>query len=85
MVRGDHTSAWRAQAEVFAWLIGHRDQVSRCASRIAWVFEDEPMRRNTDRWLALLGGRLFRGETTTFSNVRAAIAWLATADAGQGR
>src|SRR5262245_55161341 len=44
VVRGDHASAWRAEAEVFTWLLRHRDQLWLCASRVAWVFEDEAMR-----------------------------------------
>lgn len=30
--------------------------------RVAWIFEDELMRRNAERWLSLFGDRLFRAE-----------------------
>jgi hypothetical protein len=45
---------------------------------MAWIFEDELMRRNAERWLSLFGDRLFRGEVTTFRSVRSAVSWLAT-------
>ncbi len=76
VIRGDHACASTAQAEVFAWLSAHRTRLMRCVSRIAWIFEDEPMRRSAERWLGLLGDRLFRAETMTFRTVRPAITWL---------
>lgn len=45
--------------------------------RVAWIFEDELMRRNAERWLSLFGDRLFRAEITTFRSVRSAVSWLA--------
>jgi len=69
-----------AQDEVFGWLMRHRGRLRRCASRVAWVFEDEAMRRSAERWLHLTGDRLFRGEVTTFRTVRAAVSWLAVDD-----
>lgn len=77
VIRGDHARAWLAQVEVFAWLSDHRARLWRCASRVAWIFEDEPMRQSAERWLALVGDRLFRADTMTFCSARAAIAWLA--------
>lgn len=80
VIAGDHSRAWVAQEEVFDWLGRHRDRLLRCVSRVAWILEDELMRRNAERWLALVGDRLFRGEVTTFRSVRSALAWL-SADA----
>lgn len=77
VIRGDHACAWVAQEEVFKWLGRHRDRLWRCVYRAAWVFEDELMRRNAERWLSLVGNRLFRGEVTTFRSVRSAVSWLA--------
>ncbi len=76
VIRGDHAGACLAQAEVFAWLAAHRARLWRCVTRVAWIFEDEPMRRSAERWLALVGDRLFRADTMTFRSARAAIAWL---------
>lgn len=76
VISGDHAHAWVVQDEVFAWLRRHRDHVWRCVSRVAWIVEDELMRRNADRWLTLAGDRLFRGEVTTFRSVRSAVSWL---------
>lgn len=76
VIRGDHACAWLAQAEVFAWLGAHRARLMRCVSHVAWIFEDEPMRRSAERWLGLIGDRLFRADTMTFRSARAAIAWL---------
>lgn len=73
-----------AQDEVFGWLMRHRTRLRRCASRVAWVFEDEAMRRSAERWLHLTGDQLFRGEVTTFRTVRAAVSWLAVDDAQAG-
>jgi hypothetical protein len=83
VVAGDHSRAWVAQEEVFDWLGRHRDRLRRCVSRAAWIFEDELMRRNAERWLALVGDRLFRGEVTTFRSVRSAVAWLSADAADQ--
>lgn len=78
VIRGDHGRAWMAQEEVFRWLGRRRDRLWRCVFRVAWIFEDELMRRNAERWLSLFGDRLFRGEVTTFGSVRSAVSWLAT-------
>lgn len=80
VIRGDHACAWVAQEEVFKWLARHRERLWRCVYRVAWIFEDELMRRNAERWLSLVGDRLFRGEMTTFRSVRSAVSWL-SADA----
>lgn len=77
VIRGDHACAWVAQEEVFKWLGRHRERLWRCVYRAAWMFEDELMRRNAERWLSLFGDRLFRGEVTTFRSVRSAVSWLA--------
>lgn len=66
-----------ALEEVFKWLARHRDRLWRCVFRVAWICEDELMRRSAERWLSLVGDRLFRGEVTTFSSVRSAVSWLA--------
>lgn len=78
VIRGDHSRAWVAQEEVFKWLGRHRTQLWRCVFRVAWIFEDELMRRSAERWLSLVGDRLFRGEMTTFRSVQSAVSWLAT-------
>lgn len=77
VIRGDYACAWVAQDEVFKWLARHRDRLWRCVFRVAWICEDELMRRSAERWLSLVGDRLFRGEVTTFSSVRSAVSWLA--------
>ena len=77
VIRGDHQSASQAQEEVFRWLARHKERLWRCVYRVAWIFEDELMRRNSERWLSLVGDRMFRGESTTFKSVRSAISWLA--------
>lgn len=78
VIRGDHSHAWMGQQEVFKWLDRHRDRLWRCVFRVAWICEDEPMRRSAERWLSLVGDRLFRGDVTAFSSVRSAVSWLAT-------
>ena len=78
VIAGDHARGWAAQDEVFAWLARHRDRVWRCASRVAWIVEDDAMRQSAERWLALVGDRLFRGEMTTFRSVKSAVSWLAS-------
>jgi hypothetical protein len=78
VIRGDHACAWIAQEEVFRWLSRYRERLWQCVFRVAWIFEDELMRRNAERWLSLVGDRLFRGEITTFCSVRSAVSWLAT-------
>ena len=80
VISGNHSHAWMAQEEVFAWLSRHRERLWECASRVAWIFEDESTRRSTERWLTLVGDRLFRGEVTTFRSVRAAVCWLVQED-----
>lgn len=78
VIAGDHSRAWIAQQEVFTWLRRNRGRIWRCVSRVAWIFEDELMRRNAERWLALVGDQLFRGDVTTFRSVRLAVSWLST-------
>jgi len=78
IVRGEHAQAWAAQEEIFTWLCRHRDKLWNCVARVAWIYEDELMRRNAERWLTLVGDRLFRGDITTFRSVRSAVSWLAT-------
>lgn len=58
VIRGDHSRAWVAQEEVFKWLARHRERLWRCVFRVAWIFEDELMRRSAERWLSLVGDRL---------------------------
>jgi len=78
VIPGDLTRACSAQAEVFDWLECHREALWRCASRVAWIFENEALRRSAERWLALAGDRLFRDEVLTFRNVRSAVVWLSS-------
>ncbi len=78
VIPGDHARAWVAQEEVFEWLRCRRDCVRSCVSRLAWVFEDDAMRRNADRWLSLFDDHLVEGEMATFRSVRAAVAWLSS-------
>lgn len=78
VIPGTHARAGAAQEEVFRWLARHRDRLWRCVFRAAWIFEDEAMRQNTERWLTLVGDRLFRGEVTTFRSVHSALSWLDT-------
>jgi hypothetical protein len=82
--RGDHACTWMAQAEVFAWLGSYREQLWHCVSRAAWIFEDELMRRSAERWLTLVGDRLFRGEVMTFRTVRTAVSWLTCETSASG-
>lgn len=76
VIPGDHSRAWLAEEEIFAWLDQRRDSLWRCVSRVAWIFEDEAMRRSAERWLTLTGDRLFRGDIRTFRSVRDATSWL---------
>src|SRR5262245_24561119 len=46
VIAGDRSHACVAQDEVFAWLRRHRQRLRQCVSRVAWIFEDELMRRN---------------------------------------
>lgn len=78
VIAGSQARAWKAQEEVFRWLTRHRERLSRCVFRVAWIFEDEPTRRSTERWLELVGDHLFRGEVTTFRSVQSAVSWLVT-------
>lgn len=78
VIAGDHTHAALAEEEVLTWLGRHRDRLARCASRVAWIVEDEPMRQSAERWLSLVGDRLFRGEVATFRSVRPAVSWLSS-------
>ena len=73
-----------SQEEVFRWLARHKDRLWRCGYRVAWIFEDELMRRNAERWLSLVGDRIFRGEITTFRSVRSAVSWLAADESMPG-
>lgn len=77
VIAGDHLRAWQAQEEVFAWLQQRREHLSSTVSRVAWVFEDEAMRRSAERWLGLLGSGLFHADMMTFCDVRLAVSWLA--------
>jgi hypothetical protein len=85
VIRGEHATACVAQAEVFAWLSAHRMRLLRCVSRVAWIFEDEAMRRSAERWLTLVGDRVFRADTMTFRSAGAAIAWLTCDGLASGR
>ena len=77
VIAGDHATAWKFEDEVFAWLGQHRERLRGCVSRVGWIFDDDRMRRNADRWLTLAGDRLFPCDVATFRSVRTAIAWLA--------
>lgn len=78
VIAGDRAHAAMAEEEVLTWLSRHRERLSRCASRVAWIVEDEPMRQSAERWLSLIGDRLFRGEVATFRSVRPAVSWLSS-------
>ena len=77
VIAGNHANAWKFQDEVFAWLAQHRKRLRRCVSRVGWIFEDDRVRRNADRWLTLAADGLFPCDVATFRSVRTAIAWLA--------
>ena len=82
VIGGNCTRACAHQCEVFGWLYGHRPKLWQCAGRVAWIIEDDTMRRCAEGRLALLGDRLFRCDLNTFRSVGPALAWLMADDVG---
>jgi len=76
IVAGTGTRAKAAHDGVFGWLRRHRSALSRRTFRMAWIIEDDTMRACAEAWQALVGGRLFGAESTTFRAVGPALSWL---------